>query len=157
MPNFQKTSVQNVESTQSIHAIITAWCRGISKSRVQWRDNDQWLYIPQEHAGSLPKSEYYATKELSPSSPESRYNDPVTRYELSKRLMRPRNRSNSSEQETPLSSPQPLTSPNKSGTRNVKPQTYYSFLKSCGVRRARATEEDVVSLEAGKNKGPTTA
>ena len=49
----------------------------------QWRDKDEELYMPVEHAAYLAKSAYKAAKkDLSPSS-APRHDDPLSRHRLS--------------------------------------------------------------------------
>jgi len=49
----------------------------------QWRDKGERLYMPTEHAAYLPKPEYKRQQKDTPDSTAPRYDNPLTRHQLS--------------------------------------------------------------------------
>ena len=82
-------------------------------AQAQWRDKDEELYMPVEHAAYLAKPDYIANtkKDLSPST--APHDDPLSRHRLSYLsgggvAAEPRERLSSSARVIPSSSPQPI-------------------------------------------------
>ncbi|MEW8689103.1 MAG: hypothetical protein AB2556_25055, partial [Candidatus Thiodiazotropha sp.] len=83
----------------------------------QWRDKGEQLYIPLWHAVYLPNPEYVSQVKDVPDSTVPRYDNPLTRHQLSYlnggggsgKTMR----ASSSARKKPLSSPQPIAYPKR--------------------------------------------
>ena len=58
-------------------------CDCTAVAPAQWRDKDEELYMPVEHAAYLAKPDYKAArKDLTPSTAQ-RHDDPLSRHRLS--------------------------------------------------------------------------
>lgn len=121
-------------------------------SLAQWRDKGETLYVPNEDAAYYAKPEYVTQKKEMPPSTAPRYDDPLTRHQLcylnggggsgkttrAIELFRARD---------PLVFIPTHRLAKEMQTRGVKAQTYHSFFRYCGVRKACATEEDLVKMQ----------
>ena len=119
----------------------------------QWRDKGETIYSPQEHAAYEPKPEHWGASNDVADSTAPPYADPLTRHALSYlnggggsgkttraiELFRGRK---------PLVFTPTHRLAKEMRSRGVDAQTYHSFFRYCGSRRARAVPEDLATIQS---------
>ena len=119
----------------------------------QWRDKGETIYSPQEHAAYEPKPEHWGASNDVADSAAPPYADPLTRHALSYlnggggsgkttraiELFRGRK---------PLVFTPTHRLAKEMRSRGVDAQTYHSFFRYCGSRRARAVPEDLATIQS---------
>ena len=114
----------------------------------QWRVKDETLLAPIETAQYNPKPNYYKQNKHIPDSEEPHFNDPLALHQLS--YLNGGGGSGKTTRAIDLfrkQNPIVLTPTHRLAKemreRNVKAQTYHSFFKSSGTRRARCIKSDL--------------
>ena len=125
----------------------------------QWRVKDETLLAPIETAQYTPKPNYYKQNKHIPDSEEPHFNDPLALHQLS--YLNGGGGSGKTTRAIDLfrkQNPIVLTPTHRLAKemreRNVKAQTYHSFFKSSGTRRARCTKSDLELLQTKFKRTP---
>ena len=119
----------------------------------QWRDKGETLYSANESAAYLPQPEHWGASNDIPDSTAPSYADPLTRWPLS--YLNGGGGSGKTTRAIELfrgRKPLVLTPTHRLAkemrSRGVDAQTYHSFFRFCGVRRARAVPEDLATVQS---------